>query len=831
MTRLRLVVVVALMLWMAVSPCRGQTYRYLFSWNTNSAGNWNNGALWNNDTLGTNGTGPPGSPDKARFARNTTHQVNFVQDATVSEIDVTNDNVTFDLNGFTLSLTGSGIDTIVDTQALVVAPTSSTGRLTVIDGTVNSQGLVIGGPTGTTAEVVAGAGGIINTQSAFEGFGYLLIARNRNAGTLRIQNGGVVNNEYVALATNDQGTPGVTTATVIVNGAGSTWTSGNSIAPLQDYIGFANQSTATVQVVNGGTANLYQPWFGYGDTATGIGLISGAGAKLSGALGIIIGAYGTGQVTVESGGRIETAPEGSILLGVRVDSAFPGAVGQGTLTVRTGGTAASRAFLIGQDLGFSGSMTVDGAGTVATQNDPNRTVTVGQSGAGTLGVTGGGVFNAAGAGYVGRLSGSTGTLSVSGAGSAVNFGGALHVGVDGAGSVQVSSGGLLTSSGGQLGGNEATTGGSSQATISGTNSHWNSGAGTLIIGRNEAATVQVSGGGRLSNSGSTLLGFVPGTSDGSLTVTGAGSRFNGHFVGIGGDASFSGTGGAGLLTVSSNAVATAESTLLVRDRLSLTTGGSMTVGPGAAASPTTTANTLTVRAGGLVQGHGTITGTVSNTAGRVLVAGPELQLAISGPFTQGGNGLTSIPIQSAGAAGLNYGQILVSGAVTLDGTLELLVDAAYEPQFGDSFSVLQATSVSGNYDAVTGRDLAGRGPGGANLVLAQRRGPASYELFVTAPGDATLDGQVTGADYTRWADGYGAANVDFTSGDFNGDGQVSGADYTIWADNYGQVVSASPGAGVASAMVPEPSYGISILVLVILIHWFRLTIRSQNRIA
>jgi purple acid phosphatase-like protein/calcineurin-like phosphoesterase family protein/PEP-CTERM motif-containing protein len=63
------------------------------------------------------------------------------------------------------------------------------------------------------------------------------------------------------------------------------------------------------------------------------------------------------------------------------------------------------------------------------------------------------------------------------------------------------------------------------------------------------------------------------------------------------------------------------------------------------------------------------------------------------------------------------------------------------------------------------------------------------------PGDANGDGAVTDADYTIWADNYGAADASWDMGDFNGDGEVTDADYTIWADNY----------GATDGNVPEPT--------------------------
>jgi endonuclease/exonuclease/phosphatase family protein len=70
-----------------------------------------------------------------------------------------------------------------------------------------------------------------------------------------------------------------------------------------------------------------------------------------------------------------------------------------------------------------------------------------------------------------------------------------------------------------------------------------------------------------------------------------------------------------------------------------------------------------------------------------------------------------------------------------------------------------------------------------------------HNVFATEFGDANLDGAVTDADYTIWADSYGSsATVGWAGGDFNGDSSASDADYTIWADQYG-----------AGAGVPEPA--------------------------
>jgi hypothetical protein len=76
-------------------------------------------------------------------------------------------------------------------------------------------------------------------------------------------------------------------------------------------------------------------------------------------------------------------------------------------------------------------------------------------------------------------------------------------------------------------------------------------------------------------------------------------------------------------------------------------------------------------------------------------------------------------------------------------------------------------------------------------------------LSLAEPGDANCDGVVSDADYTIWADNYGATGATWFMGDFTGNGIVNDADYTIWADNY----------GTGSAAVPEPG---SLLVVAVL---------------
>jgi hypothetical protein len=74
-------------------------------------------------------------------------------------------------------------------------------------------------------------------------------------------------------------------------------------------------------------------------------------------------------------------------------------------------------------------------------------------------------------------------------------------------------------------------------------------------------------------------------------------------------------------------------------------------------------------------------------------------------------------------------------------------------------------------------------------------------LIGSIPGDANYDGAVTDADYTIWADNYGATGATWGMGDFNLSGEVTEADYTIWADNYGYGMGSVPEPGCAALLM------------------------------
>jgi hypothetical protein len=100
--------------------------------------------------------------------------------------------------------------------------------------------------------------------------------------------------------------------------------------------------------------------------------------------------------------------------------------------------------------------------------------------------------------------------------------------------------------------------------------------------------------------------------------------------------------------------------------------------------------------------------------------------------------------------------------------------------------------------------------------------PAATDVLVkyTYFGDANLDGQVDGSDYTKIDNGFHNRLTGWANGDFNYDGMVDGSDYTLIDNAYntqGSRLVAASTAQIAGAQVPEPAmFGMSCITLALL---------------
>jgi hypothetical protein len=125
---------------------------------------------------------------------------------------------------------------------------------------------------------------------------------------------------------------------------------------------------------------------------------------------------------------------------------------------------------------------------------------------------------------------------------------------------------------------------------------------------------------------------------------------------------------------------------------------------------------------GLLGGSGTIEASVTNS-GIVSPGGDGSAgiLTITGDYTQTALGVLNIDIGGL-AAGLEYDQLQVNGAVALDGTLNVNLINGFSPQPGDSFRFLTFSSQSGDFAIENGLDL------GGGLVLSPSYGATGLTL-------------------------------------------------------------------------------------------------------
>ena len=123
-----------------------------------------------------------------------------------------------------------------------------------------------------------------------------------------------------------------------------------------------------------------------------------------------------------------------------------GGLGTGTLTIQNGGTVNSGGGgSVGQSVGSTGTVTVTGPGS-SWNNGPSGGLNIGSFGTGTLTIANGGrVINiTAVAANIGNGAGSQGTVTVTGAGSTWSNSSGVNIGNLGTGTLTIADGGIVT---------------------------------------------------------------------------------------------------------------------------------------------------------------------------------------------------------------------------------------------------------------------------------------------------------------------------------------------------------------------------------------------------
>ncbi|MBS9476387.1 autotransporter domain-containing protein [Ancylobacter radicis] len=320
---------------------------------------------------------------------------------------------------------------------------------------------------------------------------------------------------------------------------------GAGLAPAQDL-----SVTGTVQIDQGAMPAYDNTSIGLGGLA-GTLIVTDPGTTLSNSAAVVVGDSDAGTLDILAGAAV-SGSSGTVGSGATGAATISGAGSawntsgdltlafnaDGSITVEQGGLLTSDSAILGAASSSAvGAVTVTGAGS---QWVNAGALAIGQLGGGQLTITDGGVVTTGDTVVAGLLAPS-GTVLVSGSGSAFQVDGTLAIGTNG--TVSVLDGAVMTS--GQTNIGDGVSAGTGSITIDGTGSRWEA-SGAITVGALGDGSLVVSDGGVVTST-SALIGDA--NSDGQAAVLGAGSQWI-----ITGDLTVATGGGTGTLVIADGAV-------------------------------------------------------------------------------------------------------------------------------------------------------------------------------------------------------------------------------------------------------------------------------------
>ncbi|MGB5830470.1 MAG: autotransporter domain-containing protein [Thiohalocapsa sp.] len=269
---------------------------------------------------------------------------------------------------FATAILGKGsIDQDAGTTRLTADSTGFTGDTTVEGGT-----LEVTGQLGSTEGTMTVAG------------------TKTSAANLLVTGGGVVGNK-TGVVGGESGALG----TVQVTGSGSKWTNGGALS-------IGGEGVGTLNIADMGEVSSRTGVVGSGSGSLGTVNVTGAGSSWLNASWLVVGDAGSGTVKITNRGRVAA---GDVSLGVAIgskgtvaisgqgaslsadDTLVVGVAGSGTMAISGGASATSAGGAIAQDTGSDGQVTVAGNDSQWMSNGP---LTVGSAGTGEVTIAEGG---------------------------------------------------------------------------------------------------------------------------------------------------------------------------------------------------------------------------------------------------------------------------------------------------------------------------------------------------------------------------------------------------------------------------------------------------------
>ncbi|MCC7086335.1 MAG: hypothetical protein IT427_15140 [Pirellulales bacterium] len=477
--------------------------------------------------------------------------------------------------------------------------------------------------------------------------------------------------------------------------------------------------------------------------------------------------------------------------------------GVGTLNVNIGAdvnvTGFNSTVSLGHHASGVGNVTINGAGSTWTNSDQ---LWIGENGTGTLTLQNGGTLmtsSAAGdSNIIGVFGGSNGAVTI-GAGSAWTSTNGIRVGNSGDGSILVTGGGSLSSTGAGLGEGSTSSG---TVTVTGAGSTWSS-SGTIIVGSTGLGAMSIQSGGSVTTGGALIRGLNSGS--GQVLVAGAGSSLS-----VTTSPLTIGLPEAGFITGSTSLTIHPGASVDVAHEIELNTNGQLNLQGGTlSADSIGSPLVLSQQIQGTFQWTsgtlhvGTFHGSLTNQGGILAPGHSAGRTTIDGNYTQQAAGALEIEIGGT-TPETQHDLVYLEGSASLSGQLHLALINSFAPMPAQTFTIMETVGgISGAFSNAANGQRLGMSGGGSFLVqygAGSAFDPNNIVLSGFAgPGDFDADGDVDGADFVAWQTHFPTASgATLAGGDADGDGDVDGSDFVVWQTHF--PTPPSP----ANAPVPEP---------------------------
>lgn len=456
-------------------------------------------------------------------------------------------------------------------------------------------------------------------------------------------------------------------------------------------IGNGGSLTTTTAIIGNSSVNAASP----AASEVGEATVSGTGSTWT-TDALHVGYYGAGDLNIEAGGKVvvnsgrigqqagsigtvDVIGTGALWNNAGSSGTIVGDGGQGRLNVSYGASAVSYSASLGNAAGSKGIANILGNGSLWQITNGN--LVVGQSGIGELHISNGAQVDAKARTWLGGGSGSSGLMTVTGAGSTLKSATDVRIGQSSVADITVADGGKVESAGIYLGFNGGSSG---TLTVTDANSRVAANA-AMILGLSGSGTAIVRSGGTIyggstltiasgaASSSSLNIGALEGSSAaaaGNIEVAPATGKI---FFGAGtGRLVFNHTGFAYDFStpITGNASKGAIRQIAGVTRLtgdSSGFSGSTSILGGTLKVDNKLGGTVTASGTGTLAGAGRVSGNVDMTGGGVLTGASGQTLTIGGSLVLGSASAVNVALGAAHSTPL----FDIGTSLTLDGTLNV----------------------------------------------------------------------------------------------------------------------------------------------------------------